>query len=59
MKKICRLAYGEVFLVSIIVLFYLMGYLQENDAKFRSSLEFNPSVKKMQPIRKQITKLIM
>lgn len=44
-EKICRLAYGEVFLVSIIILFYPMGYLQENGAKFRSSLEFNSSVK--------------
>lgn len=47
-EEICRLASGEVFLVSIILLFHPMGCLQENDAKFRSSLdEFNSSFKKI------------
>lgn len=46
-EEICRLASGEVFLVSVIVLFHPMSCLQKNDAKFRSSLdEFNPSIKK-------------
>lgn len=46
-EEICKLGYGAVFLVSTILLFHPMGYLQENGAKLRSSLEeFNLRVKK-------------